>query len=214
MERLRGFGLGGRILIGLAVGGAIFGIASVVQADIPDGGTINACYGKANGGTLRVIDTSKRQKCAFNENPLSWNATGVSGATGPTGPTGPIGPTGPGATTFTATLPQVAVDSPHTLVTLSNGVKVTGECTQFGGGAVFLGFAGGNLDGTGVNIDSAGVAETNTFGTTNFASGSATFVGFNVAMRDTTANGKFAHIDAHASYGSPCTFSGMITPSN
>jgi|SRR5581483_11154876 len=97
MHRLRSLGRGGRLLVALAVGGALFGIATAVQADIPDSGTINACYyspGKlapANPrkGALRVIDKSKGQTCASDETSLSWNAKGVSGATGPTGPTGP-----------------------------------------------------------------------------------------------------------------------------
>jgi hypothetical protein len=95
MRRLRSLSRGGRILVALAVGGAVFGIATAVYADIPDSGVINSCYGKTNGGFLRVIDTSKGQKCAFNENPLSWNAAGVTGASGATGATGPTGPTGP-----------------------------------------------------------------------------------------------------------------------
>jgi collagen triple helix repeat protein len=104
MNRLKGLSRGGRLLVALAVGGVVFGIAAVVQADIPDSGVINACYGKLNGGSLRVIDSSRGQKCAFNESPLSWNAagvtgtqgaTGATGATGPTGPTGATGPSGP-----------------------------------------------------------------------------------------------------------------------
>jgi hypothetical protein len=58
MHRLRGLSPGRR-LVALAVGGAIFGIATAVQADIPDGGVINSCYGKTNGGFLRVIDASR-----------------------------------------------------------------------------------------------------------------------------------------------------------
>ena len=99
MHRLRGLGRGGRVLLALAIGGGLFGIATVVQADIPDAGTINACYyspGKlalANPrkGALRVIDRSKGQSCLKDETALSWNGAGV---TGPTGPTGLRGPTG------------------------------------------------------------------------------------------------------------------------
>src|SRR5262245_33224832 len=47
MSRLRGVSRGGRILLALAVGGAVFGIATAVQADIPDNGVIHGCYGKA-----------------------------------------------------------------------------------------------------------------------------------------------------------------------
>jgi hypothetical protein len=49
MHRLQGLSTGGRLLVAFAVGGAVFGIATAVQADIPDSGTVNSCYGKANG---------------------------------------------------------------------------------------------------------------------------------------------------------------------
>jgi hypothetical protein len=93
---------GGRLVLAIAVGGAVFGIATAVQASIPDAdGVIHACYNTslAHGnptGALRVIDTAKvNGNCAGWESPLSWNATGVSGETGATGPTGPTGATGP-----------------------------------------------------------------------------------------------------------------------
>jgi hypothetical protein len=60
MHRLR-LSRGGRLLLALAVGGAIFGIASAVQADIPDSVVIHGCYGKAGTpykGNLRVRDAS------------------------------------------------------------------------------------------------------------------------------------------------------------
>ena len=93
----------------LAVGGAVFGIATAVQASIPDAsGVIHGCYNHslAHGsptGVLRVIDTAKPDgNCASWETPLNWNQGGVtgptgagaSGTTGPTGPTGASGPTG------------------------------------------------------------------------------------------------------------------------
>jgi hypothetical protein len=74
----------------------VFGIASVVQADIPDNGVIHGCYGKPGTtykGNLRVRDFDQGEQCRFYENPLDWNQTGPSGVTGPTGPTGPAGPT-------------------------------------------------------------------------------------------------------------------------
>jgi hypothetical protein len=84
-------------LLALAVGGALFGIATAVQADIPDNGVIHGCYGKPGTtfkGNLRVRDTSKGEQCRFYENPLDWNQTGPTGARGPTGPKGPTGPPG------------------------------------------------------------------------------------------------------------------------
>ena len=45
MSRFRSLSRGGRLLLALVVGGVVFGIASVVQASIPDSaGVINACY--------------------------------------------------------------------------------------------------------------------------------------------------------------------------
>jgi len=106
MYRLRGLSRGGRLLLALLVGGAVFGIATAVQASIPDAsGVIHGCYHRtANPGTrpgaLRVIDTDRGQSCYADENPLDWSANaGATGATGPTGVTGPTGPTGPAGPT-------------------------------------------------------------------------------------------------------------------
>ena len=98
----------GRWLLAVVVGGATFGIATAVQASIPDSsGVIHGCYNTslAHGspvGALRVIDTDKADgSCAGWEAPLDWNRRGVTGPTGPTGaigPTGSTGPTGPGPT--------------------------------------------------------------------------------------------------------------------
>src|SRR5437764_13029221 len=93
MGYVRGLGRGGRLLLALAVGGGIFGIATAVQADIPDSGVIHACYQKQNG-QLRVIDADQGQSCRPSEVALSWNQTGPTGATGATGPPGPTGPRG------------------------------------------------------------------------------------------------------------------------
>jgi hypothetical protein len=94
---MRYFGIhrrGLRLLIALAVGSAVFGIASVVQADIPDAGVIHGCYGKPGTpqkGQLRVRDFDQGEQCRIYENPLDWNQTGPTGPTGPRGPTGPAG---------------------------------------------------------------------------------------------------------------------------
>src|SRR5215831_8140115 len=105
MKRIRGLGRGGRPLIALAVGGVLFGIATAVQASIPDGsGLIHGCYAKPGTpqrGQLRVIDSSRGERCLSTENPLNWSqvgppgSPGVTGATGATGPSGARGPTGP-----------------------------------------------------------------------------------------------------------------------
>src|SRR5262249_43628040 len=87
----------GRWLAALVVVGATFGIASAVQADIPDSGVIHGCYGKSGTpqrGQLRVRDASRGEQCRFYENQLDWSQTGPTGATGATGATGPTGATG------------------------------------------------------------------------------------------------------------------------
>jgi hypothetical protein len=86
-------------VLALVVGGAVFGIATAVQASIPDGsGVIHGCYGKPGTpqkGQLRVINTGIGEVCRYYENPLDWNQTGPTGPTGPRGATGPTGPKGP-----------------------------------------------------------------------------------------------------------------------
>ncbi len=80
---------------------AAFGIASAVQASIPDSqGVIHGCYFKGSSqlerqGALRVIDTGKGQACRSDELAIAWTQHGATGATGPTGATGATGPTGP-----------------------------------------------------------------------------------------------------------------------
>ena len=81
---LKGLSRGARLLLAFGVAGAAFGIATVVQAAIPDShGTINGCYQFAQGvtpkGTLRVIDPSTGEACRYYEHPLKWNANGVAG---------------------------------------------------------------------------------------------------------------------------------------
>jgi hypothetical protein len=81
------------LLIAVVVGGVTFGIASAVQASIPDAnGVIHGCY-KTNTGSLRVIDNTG-SSCAASETPLTWSQRGPTGAKGATGAAGPSGPTG------------------------------------------------------------------------------------------------------------------------
>jgi hypothetical protein len=78
MDRLRLHRLsrGGRLLLALAAGGATFGIATAVQASIPDAnGVVHACFNTslAHGsptGALRAIDTS-----AANGHCASWEGS-------------------------------------------------------------------------------------------------------------------------------------------
>jgi hypothetical protein len=131
MGFLGGLGRGRRLVLALAAGGAVFGIASAVQASIPDAsGVIHGCYNTslAHGsptGALRVIDTAKPNgNCASWETPLSWSANaGVTGATGPTGPTGPTGATGSTGPTGASGTPDVwsvAVAPPGAAIPIGN----------------------------------------------------------------------------------------------
>jgi hypothetical protein len=79
MNRLHGLSSAGRLLLAVVVGGVTFGIASAVQASIPDAnGVIHGYYNisLAHGsplGALRVIDTAKiNGNCASWESPLNW----------------------------------------------------------------------------------------------------------------------------------------------
>ncbi len=93
MSRLRHLSRGGRLLVGLVAGGVVFGIASAVQASIPDAsGVIHGCYMKS-GGSLSVIDSAA--SCKSGQTSLNWNQKGATGSRGPTGASGTTGPTGP-----------------------------------------------------------------------------------------------------------------------
>jgi hypothetical protein len=120
MHRRRRLDRSGRLVLALAVGGAVFGIATVVQADIPDSGVIHGCYAKPGTpqkGQLRIRDASKGEQCRYYENTLAWNAAGVTGAAGATGPTGPTGTTGPRGTTGAAGPTGAAGVSGYQIVT-------------------------------------------------------------------------------------------------
>jgi hypothetical protein len=74
----------GKLLLAVAVAGALFGIASAVQASIPDsGGVAHGCYyvpPKLGGtqqlpGDLRLIDTDKGQHCNSDESSVDLATT-------------------------------------------------------------------------------------------------------------------------------------------
>jgi hypothetical protein len=125
MRRFRGLSKGGRLLVALTVGAAVFGIATVVQASIPSAnGVIHGCYQfsapNTSKGVLRVINADAGEQCRFNEKPLNWNAKGVTGATGPTGPTGPAGPSST-ITNFGAETPNISTPTNLATLTLATG---------------------------------------------------------------------------------------------
>jgi hypothetical protein len=104
MYRLWGLGLGRGVglVLALAVGGAVFGIATAVQASIPDSqGVIHACYAKSTGA-LRVIDTGHACDPRKEGPELNWNQRGPTGATGATGANGTNGTNGATGATGTA----------------------------------------------------------------------------------------------------------------
>jgi hypothetical protein len=110
MNRLRSLSLGRRLLLAFAIGSAMFGIASAVQASIPDStGVIHGCYNTSNAhgvptGGLRLVDTGKiNSLCASWERPVSWSAAGPTGLRGATGPAGPTGPSDGGSQVTIAT---------------------------------------------------------------------------------------------------------------
>ena len=150
--------LGGkRLLLALVVAGGLFGVATAVQASIPDAnGVIHACYytpGKLSGttmraGDLRVIDTAKGQQCNADETPLTWNqrgvtgptgakgatgATGETGPTGSTGPTGATGATGPTGATGTGTTGPTGVTGPTGEQGLDGTARAYGRIAADGG---------------------------------------------------------------------------------
>lgn len=125
MGRLRGLNRCGRLLLAVAAGGAVFGIAAAVQASIPDSnGVIHACYSKSAApgsqpGALRVIDTALGQTCQISEGAVSWSQIGPTGARGSTGARGPTGPSD--SYTNYRSAPFVIVDggSEKTILTLT-----------------------------------------------------------------------------------------------
>ena len=79
-----------KLIAGLVLAAAAFGVVSAVQAAIPDTqGVIHGCYQNDNG-SLRVIDPSSSKKdlasCKNNESSLNWSQTGPQGPAGPPGP--------------------------------------------------------------------------------------------------------------------------------
>jgi hypothetical protein len=104
MTRLAGLSRAGRLLLAVAVGGATFGIASAVQASIPDAsGVIHGCYNPngaraTNGTGLNIID-SAGAACGKSMQAITWGQHGPTGARGPTGAKGAKGTSGAKGTT-------------------------------------------------------------------------------------------------------------------
>jgi len=115
---------------------AIFAVAGVAYAEIPNNGVITACYGKS-GGTLRVIDTTVTN-CRSNETKLEWNLTGPAGSPGQDGVSGyEIVTNDVSLENYTYSLGSLSVDCPV-------GKKV------LGGGGAFIDTSSGNQINTSV----------------------------------------------------------------
>jgi hypothetical protein len=78
--------------IGIAVGAALIGGATLVSAHGGDTSLIHSCVNE-NSGTVKIVGAS--DSCKTNETALDWNIQGPTGPAGPTGPQGPTGDTGP-----------------------------------------------------------------------------------------------------------------------
>jgi hypothetical protein len=189
------------------------------------GQVIHACANKKTGA-LRIANTSK---CRHGELPVRWNLTGPQGARGPAGANGTNGatgqqgteglqgkegPQGPGATSFSTTLPQG--NSNATLITLGNGLKVGGTCTNGPANVAVVVETVGltstlQASGTGTNTGGVFMADANLEPVVG--ANDTKRVDLDVIARDSNI-GKFVRIDVHGEFGVPCTYWGMVTPSN
>jgi hypothetical protein len=210
----------------VAVAVLLAACGGLALAATPSSPVIKACASKRSGA-LRLA-----RKCRHGERFVSWNvqgtqgargfagpkgskgSTGPTGATGATGPRGPQGEQGPGASGFATTLAQGTTGS--TLATPGNGLIVKGTCTGAAAQLVIEATAGGAdniaLSGTSFNGATLQAIDVKAPGPQSISS--ATFADLDVIGRDSTTNGRFARLDLHGSFGAPCEFWGMITPSS
>jgi hypothetical protein len=146
MRDLERLGRGGRLLLALAVGGAVFGIATAVQASIPGAhSVIHGCYSapgaKATGGTTLNILNNAKATCGKRMRPIAWDQEGVKGAKGETGTIGPkgakgaSGPTGPAGISGYEIVRASTQDPPNTTAT-AQAVCPTGKKVIGGAGSV------------------------------------------------------------------------------
>jgi hypothetical protein len=120
----------------LAMVAVVIAMRGVAIGSVPDSsGKISACYGK--NGTLRIVDTSKKGKCARGEHRISWNQKGAVGIPGPRGATGAAGAAGtpgspgaPGGTHAVIRYQEFTSDmsgfSGHVRVTCNAGERALG----------------------------------------------------------------------------------------
>jgi hypothetical protein len=233
--RLRYANVMSSIAVFIALGGGAYAAVSSIPG--PDG-VIHGCYQKKKG-SLRLVAAGRR--CARSERAIAFNqqgpagprgsrgsagskgvkgatgsqgTTGAAGAPGAPGAKGETGPRGPGASSFGG---NVNAGSSATVATLANGLKVTGTCgassvvgveletvdasTHFQGSGTALSEGGTVMKPVALNETAKGLGSSN-----------AAQADLEVIARNTTFP-SFDRLDVHGSYGSPCVFWGMITPS-
>ena len=175
MRRIRTLSRTRRLVLALVVGGAVFAVATAVQASIPDAsGVIHSCY-KTNTGSLRVID-SPGSACGSSEKPLNWSQRG------PTGPTGPAGPSfGDGK--FSEAIVGLITCAGNEVLTLP--LTVSKPSRIFGIGAAYFDPNGSAAEDAIVNVQLRDASDTTTLAETGAAGESV----------DAPANGT-AYLDA------------------
>lgn len=143
---------------------------------------------------------------------VSYACNGAPGAVGPTGPQGPPGPAGGAATT---TVTQGGLD--YASIVDSGGIDVAGYCAN--NGPVYLRVRG---DG-GTTLDDSGVVyAANAGGFAGSAQIGASLIGpfsdkahvdFDGVIRN-EYTGAFMHLTVHGTFGNPCSFEYVTTPSS
>ena len=126
---------------------------------------------------------------------------------------GQKGDPGPGATTFQTTLAQGAFD--QTIMALPNGLSILGSCQVGPSVGIRLkptsGLSNMQISGTG-SAGSTLFPQDGT-GLSSALNQDPAKVDFDVIARDSTV-GSVDRLDLHGEFGTPCTYRGMITPSN
>jgi hypothetical protein len=205
---------------------------SMAVAGSAEATTYYACV-KKKGGAIRIV--SAKARCKGSERKIWFNSAGApgrngrngvngrnglagkNGVNGVNGVKGETGPAGPGATTFTVALAQGA---PATLMRLDNGIDTTGYCngslnyvqiTLEASSELHLQASGTSTGDNKTPESILSPVDLNNSVTAVLTSG-ASAADFDVIARDSTV-GKFARLDVHGQFGSPCTFWGMIIPS-
>ena len=214
----------------VALGGGAYAAVSAIPG--PDG-VIHGCY-KKRGGSLRLVPSGR--KCSRRELAIAFNQTGppgprgrsvvgrrgaagATGATGPRGETGSKGETGaqgvsgaagPGMISFSTTFAQNAEVPP--LATPGNGITVTGFCASGAVDVAVQASAPAHLQASGTAAQDGALASVDS----NEALETLTVSGSHTADLDVIAGdsafAKFARIDVHGDFGSPCTFWGTVIP--